>query len=72
MFEHAIADPVKIEELVKRGKGRLKFIIDNDPYFLYSKPRKNGNDNQDVLYVVGELLKEFQALVPKEACEKSV
>ena len=36
------------------------------------KPRKNGNDNQDVLYVVGELLKEFQALVPKEACEKSV
>ena len=72
MFEHAIADPVKIEELVKRGKGRLKFIIDTNPYFLYSKPRKNGNDNQDVLYVVGELLKEFQALVPKEACEKSV
>ena len=32
----------------------------------------HGNDNQDVLYVVGELLKEFQALVPKEACEKSV
>ena len=59
MFEHAIADPVKIEELVKRGKGRLKFIIDTNPYFLYSKPRKNGNDNQDVLYVVGELQMEF-------------
>ncbi|MDY2897935.1 MAG: transcription-repair coupling factor, partial [Candidatus Limivivens sp.] len=72
MFEHAIADPVKIEELVKRGKGRLKFVIDTNPYFLYSKPRKSGNDNQDVLYVVGELLKEFQALVPGAACEKSV
>ena len=62
MYEKAKVDAAKLEALVKRGKGRLKFVIEVNPYFLYSKPRKSGNDNQDVLYIVHELLKEFEKI----------
>ncbi len=62
LYEKAKVNTVKIEELIKRGKGRLKLNLENPAYFLYSKPRKKGSDNQDVLYIVQELLKEFQAI----------
>lgn len=62
MFERTKADPQKIEELVKRSRGRLKFTVDTNPYFLYSKPRKSLKDNDDVLTVVKDILEELQFL----------
>jgi len=62
MYEYAKVDSTKIEALVKRGKGKIKFVIDVNPYFLYSKPRKNARDNDDILIVVREFLNELKLL----------
>lgn len=62
LFEKAKVDPQKIEMLIKKSKGRLKFTVDTNPYFLYSKPRKSLKDNDDVLAIVRELLNELALL----------
>ena len=62
MFERAKVDPAKIELLVKENKGKLKFTIDTNPYFMYSKPRKSGKDNEDVLMTVRGLLEKMELL----------
>ena len=59
MFERARVDAAKLELLVKESKGRLTFTMDANPYFQYSKPRKSGKDNDDVLLVVRELLEKM-------------
>ena len=59
LFERAKADPAKIEMLVKESRGKLKFTIDTNPYFVYAKPRKSGKDNEDVLMVVREFLEKL-------------
>ena len=59
MFERAKVDAAKIEQLVKESRGKLKFTIDKNPYFVYAKPRKNGKDNEDVLMIVRELLEKM-------------
>ena len=62
MFERAKVDPKKIELLLKKCNGRMKFIVDTPPYFQYAKPRKGPKDNADVLHVVRELLEELRLL----------
>ncbi len=62
MFERAKVDPKKIELLLKKCNGRMKFIVDTPPYFQYAKPRKGSKDNADVLHVVRELLEELRLL----------
>lgn len=59
MFERAKADPAGIELLVKESKGKMKFVIDTNPYFIYVKPRKNGKDNEDVLTLVRGLTEKM-------------
>lgn len=59
MFEQAKADPAGIELLVKESKGKMKFVIDTNPYFIYMKPRKNGKDNEDVLTLVRSLTEKM-------------
>ena len=59
MFERAKADPAGIELLVKESKGKMKFVIDTNPYFIYMKPRKNGKDNEDVLTLVRSLTEKM-------------
>ena len=59
MFERAKADPAGIELLVKESKGKMKFVIETNPYFIYMKPRKNGKDNEDVLSLVRELTEKM-------------
>ncbi len=59
MFERAKADPAGIELLVKESKGKMKFVIDTNPYFIYVKPRKNGKDNEDVLTLVRSLTEKM-------------
>ena len=61
LFERAKVEPVKIESLVKNSKGRMKFVMGEKPYFSYSKPRKSGKDNEDILQTVREILVEMGA-----------
>ena len=56
MYEKTQADPKKIEEMVQKYQGKLKFVIDVNPYFLYTKPRKSAKDNKDVLELTRELI----------------
>lgn len=62
MFERACVDPVKIEEMLKRYNGKVKFTIEANPYFVYSKPRKSLKDNDDILMVVREILNDILLL----------
>ena len=66
MFERAKADPAGIELLVKESKGKMKFVIDTNPYFIYVKPRKNGKDNEDVLTLVRSLTEK---MIKNLACD---
>ena len=59
MFERARVNPQKIELLLGRSGGRMKFVVEANPYFLYAKPRKSLKDNEDVLVVVREVLNEL-------------
>ena len=66
MFERAKADPAGIELLVKESKGKMKFVIDTNPYFIYMKPRKNGKDNEDMLTLVRSLTEK---MIKNLACD---
>ena len=59
MYEKAPADPKKIEALIRRHNGRMKFVVENPPYFLYTKPRVSAKDNADILTLTRELLEEI-------------
>ena len=62
MFERAQADPKKIEALIEKQKGKLKFVLGANPSFVYQKPRKSARDNGDILLLTSELIKEIQQL----------
>lgn len=62
MFERAQVDSVKMEEMLKRYKAKMKFVIEANPYFVYSKPRKNAKDNDDILIVVRDILNDLLSL----------
>ncbi|MCD7735775.1 MAG: transcription-repair coupling factor [Lachnospiraceae bacterium] len=56
MYEHAGIDTTKIDRLLKDYKGRLKFIIDKNPCFVYTCPRVNGKDTMEALPLAQELV----------------
>ena len=62
MYEKTQADPKKIEQLVQRYQGKLKFVIEANPYFVYTKPRKSAKDNKDVLELTKELIEGIAGL----------
>ncbi|MCI7812831.1 MAG: transcription-repair coupling factor [Lachnospiraceae bacterium] len=62
LFEHAKLDAMKIDALVKGSKGRIKFVIDTNPYFLYQKPAKNGKEKEDILRLTEEMIEKISAL----------
>lgn len=62
LFERAKVDPLKIELLVKENRGRLKFTVDTNPYFLYTKPGRSRKDKDDVLFTVRLLLEKMLLL----------
>ncbi len=64
MYERAPADPKKIEALIRYYKGKLKFVVEANPYFLYSKPRVNAKDNADILTLTRELLEAIRTIRP--------
>ncbi len=63
MFERTQADPAKIKEVVEKHRGKLKFVVDANPYFLYSKPRKSAKDNADILALTRELLEDIRKIL---------
>lgn len=66
MFEHAPAEPKKIEALIARHGAKLRFVVENNPYFLYRKPHANAKDNADVLNVTRALLADIGTIRPEE------
>ena len=56
MYEKAEIDTTKIDSLLKYYKGKLKFVIDKNPYFIYVRPKVNGRETADVITCVKELL----------------
>lgn len=62
LYEKAMIDAAKIDGFLKEYRGRMKFTVDANPYFTYSKPRKSGRDNEDVLLLVGEILGRMKSL----------
>lgn len=59
MYAKTPADAKKIAAVVSKYNGKLKFIVEANPYFLYTKPRVSAKDNADVLVVVRELLADI-------------
>ena len=63
LYEKAMIDASKIDGFVKEYGGKMRFIVDPVPCFLYSKPRKGGRDNEDVLLLVREILESMKKLL---------
>ena len=63
MYERTPVDPVKMEAMIKRYLGRMKFVIDTNPYFVYSKPRKSAKDNGDILSLAEEITGEIRGIL---------
>ena len=62
MYEKTQADPKKIEQMVQKYQGKMKFVIDARPYFLYTKPRKSAKDNKDVLELTREMIEDIAGI----------
>ena len=62
MYEKTQADPKKIEQMVQKYQGKMKFVIDARPYFLYTKPRKSAKDNKDVLELTQEMIEDIAGI----------
>ena len=69
-FEKAPIDVTKIDGFLKEYRGRMKFTVDANPYFIYSKPRRGGKDNEDVLLLVREILERMKGLDSAQAERK--
>lgn len=63
MYEHAKADPKKIEAMIGKYLGKMKFVIEANPYFIYSKPRKSAKDNGDILKLTREIVEDIQGIL---------
>ena len=62
MYEKTQADPKKIEQMVQNYQGKMKFVIDARPYFLYTKPRKSAKDNKDVLELTRGMIEDIAGI----------
>jgi transcription-repair coupling factor (superfamily II helicase) len=63
MYEKAQVDANKIDGLLKCYKGRMKFVIDTNPYFLYTIPKINGRESENAIELVKNLLGALGTLV---------
>ena len=62
MYEKTQADPKKIEQMIQKYQGKMKFVIDANPYFLYTKPRKSAKDNKDVLELTQGMIEDIAGI----------
>ncbi|MCC8102573.1 MAG: transcription-repair coupling factor, partial [Clostridiales bacterium] len=56
MYEHAQIDTTRIDQLLKDYRGRLKFVIEGKPGFIYTRARINGKEAEDTLHLAQELV----------------
>lgn len=62
MYEKTQADPKRIEQMIQKYQGKMKFVIEANPYFLYTKPRKSAKDNRDVLELTREMIEDIAGI----------
>ena len=62
MFEKTQADPKKIEQMVNKHQGKMKFVIDARPYFLYTRPKKSLKENRDILELAKQLIEDIKMI----------
>ena len=55
-------DPKRIEQMIQKYQGKMKFVIEANPYFLYTKPRKSEKDNRDVLELTREMIEDIAGI----------
>ncbi len=63
MYEKAQVDTMKIDPLVRKSRGKLRFVADkNNPYFLYVQPFSDGAGISDTLALSEELVRQIGSL----------
>ena len=65
LYEKAQVNTAGIDGLLKQYRGRLKFTIDKNPYFLYTRQKKGGREVDNVLDTVRDLLADMERLMSK-------
>ncbi len=63
LYEKAQINTAGIDGLLKRYRGRLKFTIDKNPYFLYIRQKKGNREVDNVLDTVRDLLADMERLL---------
>ncbi|MDO4632924.1 MAG: transcription-repair coupling factor [Eubacteriales bacterium] len=63
MYEHTQADPKKIEMMIQKHHGRMRFVLGGTPTFVYTKPQKSAQDNRDILTLTGDLLEDIAGVL---------
>ncbi|MCD7818418.1 MAG: transcription-repair coupling factor, partial [Lachnospiraceae bacterium] len=66
MYERAQIDTTQIDRLLKDYNGRLRFIIDKNPYFIYTRPRVNGKLTGETLSLAQELVGAIERMCLKD------
>ena len=63
LYEKAQINTAGIDGLLKQYRGRLKFTIDKNPYFLYIRQKKGNREVDNVLDTVRDLLADMKRLL---------
>ncbi|MCD7832405.1 MAG: transcription-repair coupling factor [Lachnospiraceae bacterium] len=62
MYEHAQIDTTRIDQLLKKYRGRLKFVVEGKPCFLYTRARINGKEAEETLPLAQELVTALEKM----------
>ena len=65
LYEKAPVDVTKIEDFVKKFKGRMSFRPDRQPYFLYRQPKIQGRSG-DITELIRQILDTMSMLMPEQ------
>lgn len=63
LYQKAQINPVKIPELIESFKGSLKFVMGENPCFIYRKVKSLKGANEDVLENVKKVLNAIKLLI---------
>ena len=63
MYEKAPVDVNQIAPFVEKYKGKMRFLTESVPYFLYEAPQKGKNDTENLLNFVKNMINEIKMLL---------
>ena len=66
MYPKANINGAGIPPLVEAHKGKLKFHMGDEPYFLYQETNKKNQDSSAMMEKAKEILTELQKMVPQK------